>query len=50
MATPDCAPRSGVEIERVVIGAADVHCDPSTTGVDDIAELIADEGDTALAA
>ena len=39
----------GVQVERVSIGAADLHFDPARLSVDDIAELIADEGYTAFA-
>jgi copper chaperone len=38
----------GVQVERVVVGAADLHFDPDTLSVDDIADLIADEGYTAF--
>jgi copper chaperone len=39
----------GVQVERVAIGSADLHFDPARLSVDDIAELIADEGYTAFA-
>ena len=39
----------GVQVERVAVGSADVHYDPATTSVDDLAEAIADEGYTAFA-
>jgi copper chaperone len=39
----------GVQVERVSIGAADLHFDPARLSVDDISELIADEGYTAFA-
>jgi copper chaperone len=39
----------GIDVERVVIGAADVQYDPSRVSVDAIADLIADEGYTAFA-
>lgn len=38
----------GVHVERVSVGAADLHFDPEKLSVDDIAELIADEGYTAF--
>lgn len=38
----------GVEVERVEIGSASVRYDPATTSVDDLAEVIADEGYTAF--
>ena len=39
----------GVEVANVAIGSADVRYDPSTTNLDEIAEVIADEGYTAFA-
>jgi copper chaperone len=39
----------GIDVERVVVGAADVHYDAARLSVDDIADLIADEGYTAFA-
>jgi copper chaperone len=39
---------AGVQVERVVIGAADLRFDPATTNVDEISEVIADEGYTAF--
>jgi copper chaperone len=39
----------GVQVERVVIGAADLRFDPVKTSVDEISEVIADEGYTAFA-
>jgi copper chaperone len=38
---------AGVEVERVVVGAADLKFDPATTNADQISEVIADEGYTA---
>ena len=38
----------GVEVTRVTIGSAELRFDPSRTSVDDIAEVIADEGYTAF--
>lgn len=38
----------GVEVSRVSIGSADVRYDPAATNVDEIAEVIADEGYTAF--
>ncbi len=38
----------GVEVAIVGIGSADVHYDPTITNVDEIAEVIADEGYTAF--
>ena len=38
----------GVEVANVAIGSADVRYDPSTTNLDEIAEVIADEGYTAF--
>jgi copper chaperone len=38
----------GVEVANVVIGSADLRYDPATTNVDEIAEVIADEGYTAF--
>jgi copper chaperone len=40
----------GVEVERVVVGAADVRFDPATIDADEISEVIADEGYTAFVA
>ena len=37
----------GVQVERVTVGTADLHFDPAKLSVDDIADLIADEGYTA---
>ena len=39
----------GIEVEKVEIGSADVRYDPAAVTVDEIAELIADEGYTAFA-
>ena len=39
---------AGVEVGRVAIGLADIRYDPDKLSVDDIAELIADEGYTAF--
>jgi copper chaperone len=39
----------GVKVDRVEIGAADLEFDPATTNVDEISEVIADEGYTAFA-
>jgi copper chaperone len=38
----------GVEVTQVTIGSADVRYDPATTNLDEIAEVIADEGYTAF--
>lgn len=38
----------GVQVERVKVGAAELHFDPAKTNVDEIAEAIADEGYTAF--
>lgn len=38
----------GVQVERVIVGSADLHYDPSRTNVDEIADVIADEGYTAF--
>ena len=38
----------GVQVERVEIGAAELHYDPAKTNVDQIADAIADEGYTAF--
>jgi copper chaperone len=38
----------GVQVRQVTIGAADLQFDPATTNVDEIAEVIADEGYTAF--
>ena len=38
---------AGVQVERVAVGAADIRFDPAKLSVDDIADLIADEGYTA---
>ena len=40
----------GVEVQSVEIGSADVRYDAATLSVDDIVELIADEGYTAFVA
>ena len=40
----------GVEVQNVAIGSADVSYDADTLTVDDISELIADEGYTAFVA
>ena len=40
----------GVEVERVVVGAADLRFDPVKIDVDGISEVIADEGYTAFVA
>ena len=37
----------GVDVSQVTIGSADVRYDPAATSVDEIAEVIADEGYTA---
>jgi len=37
----------GVEVAQVAIGSADVRYDPAATNVDEITEVIADEGYTA---
>jgi copper chaperone CopZ len=37
----------GVEVDDVAIGSADVRYDPDRTNVDEISEVIADEGYTA---
>jgi copper chaperone len=37
----------GVDVSQVTIGSADVRYDPTATSVDEIAEVIADEGYTA---
>ena len=39
----------GVEVTHVTIGSADLRFDPATTNVDEISEVIADEGYTAYA-
>lgn len=39
----------GVEVSQVTIGSADLRFDPTRTNVDEIAEVIADEGYTAFA-
>jgi copper chaperone len=39
----------GVQVDRVEIGAADLQFDPARTNVDEISEVIADEGYTAFA-
>jgi copper chaperone len=39
----------GVQVERVIVGAADLRFDPAKIDVDAIAEVIADEGYTAFA-
>ncbi|MEP6618546.1 MAG: heavy-metal-associated domain-containing protein [bacterium] len=36
----------GIEVQQVSIGSADIRLDPAKLSVDDIAELIADEGYT----
>ncbi|MEO5816847.1 MAG: heavy-metal-associated domain-containing protein [Gemmatimonadaceae bacterium] len=38
----------GVEVERVVIGSAEVRYDPSATNAEALADIIADEGYTAF--
>ena len=38
----------GVEVNGVTIGSADLRYDPSRTNVDEISEVIADEGYTAF--
>jgi copper chaperone len=40
---------AGVQVERVEIGSADLRYDPGTTNVDELSEIIADEGYTAFA-
>jgi copper chaperone len=39
----------GVQVQRVVVGAAELRFDPAKINVDAIAEVIADEGYTAFA-
>jgi copper chaperone len=39
---------AGVEVAHVAIGSADLRFDPSRTNVDEITEVIADEGYTAF--
>lgn len=39
---------AGVEVERVKVGSADLRYDPARTNVDEIADVIADEGYTAF--
>jgi copper chaperone len=39
---------AGVEVERVVIGSADLRFDPAVTDADRLSEVIADEGYTAF--
>lgn len=36
----------GVQVEKVVVGAVDLHYDRSRISLDDISELISDEGYT----
>jgi copper chaperone len=36
----------GVEVERVVVGAVDLRYEPSKISLDEISELISDEGYT----
>ena len=36
----------GVQVDKVVVGAVDLHYDKSRISLDDISELIADEGYT----
>ncbi len=38
----------GVEVETVSVGSADLRYDPARTNVDEIADVIADEGYTAF--
>ena len=38
----------GVEVTHVAIGSAELRYDPATTKIDEIAEVIADEGYTAF--
>ena len=38
----------GVEVTRVAIGSAELRYDPATISIDEIAEVIADEGYTAF--
>ena len=38
----------GVQVERVKVGAAELHYDSSVTSVDQIEDAIADEGYTAF--
>lgn len=40
----------GVEVQQVHIGSADLQYDPAALSIDDISELIADEGYTAFVA
>ena len=37
---------AGVRVDQVVVGAVDLHYDPSKISLDDISELISDEGYT----
>ena len=39
---------SGVEVERVTVGAAEIRYDPARVSEEEIAEAIADEGYTAF--
>jgi copper chaperone CopZ len=39
----------GVVVDRVDIGSADIQYDPAKTNVDELSEVIADEGYTAFA-
>lgn len=39
----------GVQVDQVEIGSADLHYDPNATNVDELSEIIADEGYTAFA-
>jgi copper chaperone len=39
----------GVQVERVLVGSADLKFDPAATNPDAIADVIADEGYTAFA-
>jgi copper chaperone len=36
----------GVEVERVVVGAVDIRYDPARISMDEISEVISDEGYT----
>ena len=38
----------GVQVERVLVGSADLRFDPAATNADAIADVIADEGYTAF--
>ena len=38
----------GVEVTQVAVGSAELRFDPAATNIDEIAEVIADEGYTAF--